>query len=80
LNIKFNFNNYIKVKLNDGGLAILFKDYKENADNILELFPDWNFSEYLAREIKYDKENNIIIIQMWKFIDLFGAEFIVGKN
>jgi hypothetical protein len=77
--MKFNFNDYIKVKLNNSGFDILFKDYKEDVDSMKRIPPDWNFEEYL-RFNKYNDEEQTITIQIWKFINLFGAEFLIGRN
>ena len=64
--MKFNVNDYVKVKLNDRGLEILKKQY----DDLAAEFPSLKKEEF--QPPKTD-ENGYCKFQLWVLMETFGS-------
>lgn len=61
---KFNFNNYVKVKLTPEGIDIYYHQF----DNICNLSPEFK------RMLPQIDENGFTKFQLWRLMELYGPK------
>lgn len=68
----FNVNNYVRVKLNDYGKGILFRQFEERHERFPKVF----------REFILPKEDSDgwSKWQMWDLMATFGGEIALGRE
>lgn len=71
--MKFNINDYVKVKLNESGLEILRKQHEE----LQQMFPSMNKEEFVPPKTD---ENGYTKFQLWVLMERFGPEIGMSFN
>lgn len=73
--IKFNTNNYVKVRLTEKGKSVLH-DYANKGDQVL---PNSSIKKDVLNRHAPDSEN-YSKFQMWQLINIFGSHCFNGNS
>ena len=76
--MKFNVNNYIKVKISDYGEELLRLDHDKSVKQLWEIHPRLAMREEGNFTLPIEDEEGYSKMQMWHFMAIFGKHIYLG--
>lgn len=77
MNLKFNTNHFVRVKLTDHGRECLVLNYKEQQEQFKKVFPGFNGHKYRPPQEDSDGWSKW---QLWELMSALGGHMLIGMG